>query len=147
MIAPAAVIAQARSWVGVPFLHQGRTRFAADCLGYIAAMMAELDSFTLLERLPWAYSRMPQRELADGIALVCRPIDLQPAALVLIQWPRTGFASHAGIYTGENLIHCSAPDGKVVEHGYGRPWTHRTASVWALPLVRYAMSASAGAPV
>jgi cell wall-associated NlpC family hydrolase len=137
VIAPAVAIAQARSWVGVRFLHQGRTRFGADCLGFVAAFMAELHSMTMLDHLPRAYSRLPQEELTAGLARYCREIDLQPAALVLIQWPGTGFGSHAGIYTGENLIHCSAPEGKVVEHGYGRPWTHRTVSVWALPLVTY----------
>lgn len=138
MITPQTVIAQARSWVGVRFLHQGRTRFGADCLGYIAAFMAELNSTTLLDHLPRAYSRLPRAELTDGLRGYCREIPLQPAALLLIQWPNTGFASHAGIYTGENLIHCSAPEGMVVEHSYGRPWTHRTMSVWALPLVAYA---------
>lgn len=137
MITPALVIAQARDWRGVKFLHQGRTRHGADCLGYIAGLMAELGSPTFLQYLPVNYARSAQPLLLERLAQVSREIPLQPAALVLIRWPKEAHPSHAAIYTGENLIHCTQENGKVVEHGYRGAWVKRTASIWALPLVGY----------
>ena len=137
MIAPETVIAQARDWCGVRFLHQGRSRFGADCLGFLAAMMAELGSMTFIRYLPANYGRDPQALLLEGLANLTREIPLQPGALVLIQWPHAKHPSHAGIFTGENFIHCTQSEGRVLEQGYRGPWVKRTAGVWALPEVTY----------
>lgn len=137
MIPAAALIAQARQWVGVPFIHQGRARHGADCLGFVAAMAAELGSRVLLEHLPGNYARDPQARLLNGMTDLCRTIDLEPAALVLFQFPQSKFPSHAAIYTGESIIHAFARVGKVVETTYGQPWLRLAHSVWALPLVVY----------
>lgn len=137
MIAPQAVIDQAREWVGVKFLHQGRTRFGADCLGFIAALMAELGSRGFLDNLPHNYARDPNALLLERLPDVSRQIELQPAALLLIQFPRAKLPSHAGIFTGKSIIHCYQIEGEVVEHTYGEPWIARTKSIWALPLVTY----------
>lgn len=137
MIPAAAVIECARSWVGVRFLHQGRTRFGADCLGFVAAMLAELGSPIGLELLPVNYSRMPGPRVLEVLTEYCRNIPLEPAALLAIQFPQAQFPSHAAIYTGESIIHCDQLSGGVREVTYGRPWTSRTKSIWALPLVVY----------
>jgi cell wall-associated NlpC family hydrolase len=137
VIEPAAVIAQARSWVGTRFLHQGRSRHGADCLGSIAAMMAELGSMTPLTYLPLNYARDPGPLLLQTLEALTHTIALQPAAFLLIQFPFAKYPSHGAIYTGENMIHCYASVGRMVEHGYRDPWAKRTVSIWALPLVMY----------
>lgn len=137
MIPPDDVISQSRRWLGVKFLHQGRTRNGADCLGFISAMLDELGSHTFMDNLPAQYARSPQHILMDSLQCLCRNIPLQPGALILFQWPRVAFPSHAAVYTGENLIHTDASIGKVVEHGYRGPWVTRTASIWAMPEVIY----------
>ena len=137
MIAAHEVIEQARAWVGVRFLHQGRTRNGADCLGSIAGIMAELGSMAPMNFLPLNYGRDPGPRLIQTLEEITREIPLQPAAFVLVKFPHAKHASHGAIYTGENLIHCFAGAGKVVEHGYRDPWVKRTVSVWALPLVIY----------
>lgn len=137
MIQPQQVIDQAREWLGVRFLHQGRSRSGADCLGFIAALMAELGSYTLLDHLPRNYGRMPQRLLPDGLEDLTYQIPLQPAAVCTIQFPKAQFPSHAGIFTGESFIHCYEAQKKIVEHGYRGPWVARTKTIWALPLVIY----------
>lgn len=137
MIAPAALIAQARQWLGVRFLHQGRTRLGCDCMGFIAGALAELNARTALALLPVNYGREPQALLIDTLTRCCQPIALQPGALVLIQWPQTADPSHAAIYTGSSLLHCYEAVGEVIEHGYRPPWTTRTASVWSLPEVQH----------
>ncbi len=137
MITPAQVIAQARNWVGVRYLHQGRSRSGCDCLGFIAAMMGELGEPRLLEWLPINYGREPQSLLIENLTAHTTQIELAPGALILIQWPLTEFASHAGIYTGESMIHAYESVAKVVEHGYRDPWVARTSGIWALPGVTY----------
>jgi cell wall-associated NlpC family hydrolase len=137
MIEPAEVIEHARTWVGVRFLHQGRSRNGADCLGFIAGMMAELGVTTPLEFLPKNYARNPQSLLRITLGSMTREIPLQPAAFVLIKFPFAKEAGHGAIYTGTSLIHSFAGVGRVVEHGYGQPWLKRTDSIWAVPLVMY----------
>jgi cell wall-associated NlpC family hydrolase len=137
VIAPDQLVFQARQWAGVPFLHQGRTRHGCDCLGYIAGCLSELDTTAALELLPVNYGREPQSLLIDILTEHSRQIPLQQGALLLIQWPRTEFASHAAIYTGFSMLHSYEAVGKVVEHGYRAPWPQRTVSIWALPDVAY----------
>jgi cell wall-associated NlpC family hydrolase len=137
VIAASAVIEQAREWIGVRFLHQGRTRNGADCLGSIAGIMAELGSNVPMQCLPINYGRDPGPALIQTLAEISREIPLQPAAFVLVKFPNAKYPSHGAIYTGENLIHCFEGVGRVVEHGYREPWIRRTVSYWALPLVVY----------
>lgn len=100
-------------------------------------MLAEIGSPTFLDNLPANYARSPQSVLLEQLTRLCRNIPLQPAALILFQWPMVKFPSHAAIYTGENMIHSFEAQKKVVEHGYRGPWVKRTASIWALPEVIY----------
>lgn len=137
MIAPADLVIKAREWLGVPFLHQGRTHLGCDCLGFIAGVLNELGSTTLLAHLPNNYRRDPQALLVDGLEALCRRIELQAGALVLIRFPEMAHPSHAAIYTGKSLIHAYQTAGKVVEHNYGEPWVRQTDSIWAAPLVVY----------
>ncbi len=134
---PAALIAQAREWVGVKFLHQGRTRLGCDCLGLIAGVLGELGDTVALAALPQGYGRDPQAQLLERLTSTTTIAPLQAGVLLLIQWPQTEFPSHAAIYTGSSMIHSYAAVGKVVEHGYREPWVRRTVSVWALPSVAY----------
>lgn len=137
MVPASAVVAQAREWRDVRFLHQGRSRAGADCIGFIAAMAAELDLLTLLLALPNNYARAPQALLLDGLGRLTTQCELQPGALLLINLPFMPYPSHVAIYTGVSMIHSNSMLGEVVEHAYGRPWTTRTHSVWAIPGVTY----------
>lgn len=137
MIDAQAVIDNAREWLGVPFLHQGRSRHGADCLGFIAACLNELGSHVFLDYLPRNYARNPQALLMTGLNELTREIELQPAALIVIKFPLHAYPSHAAIYTGASMIHCDQASRGVVEHGYREPWLKRTTSIWALPGVMY----------
>lgn len=137
MITSDALIEQAREWVGVRFLHQGRSRAGADCIGFIASVLAELGETAAIFALPHNYSRAPQALLMEGVQQLATRCDLMPGTLLLIKLPMTDHPSHAAIYTGVSMIHSDGMHGAVVEHGYGRPWDKRTDSVWALPGVAY----------
>lgn len=99
--------------------------------------MAELGSSTLLDNLPINYARDPQLLLVDGLKDLTREIELEPGALILFQFPKASFPSHAAIYTGESMIHAHEPNQKVIEHGYRAAWLKYTRGFWALPLVVY----------
>lgn len=137
MVTGDQVIAQAREWVGVRFLHQGRSRAGADCIGFVAALCAELGLMTPLAALPNNYARAPAAQLIEGLERLAGRCELKPGALLLIKLPLTAYPSHAAIYTGSSMIHSDGMRGCVVEHSYGRPWTNRTDSVWTLPGVTY----------
>lgn len=140
MIAPDILIAQAREWCApkVRFLHQGRSRHGADCLGYIGALLGELGSDVVLKYLPINYARSPQALLIEGLAALSREIALQPGALLIFRWPLEQHASHAAIYTGQTMIHCYQSVGGVVEHGFRGAWPKLCTGIWALPEVTYA---------
>ena len=131
------IVAQAREWIGVPYLHQGRSRVGCDCLGFIATMLNELGVDLALRNLPLNYGADPQELLVATLSRLCRNIALQPGALVAIKFPHGKFASHAAIYTGDSMIHCYRNVGKVVEHGYRGAWPRLAESIWAMPYVKY----------
>lgn len=130
-------MAEARTWVGVPFLHQGRSKSGVDCIGFVASVGAALGNHVFMDALPHNYARAPQARLVDGLAMYSSQVPLQAGAVLLIKWPFDKDASHAAIYTGESIIHCFEAERKVVEHGYSIPWPNRTVSIWAMPGVIY----------
>lgn len=138
MTTPEALIEEARTWVGVPFRHQGRSRLGVDCAGFIVETLRATNALPPEFEDATAYGRMSSRELGDVVRRYCTPIPKpEPGALLLIRWPREHVASHVALFTGENLIHCYATVGKVVEHGYRGMWLKLSESWWRLPGVAY----------
>lgn len=137
MIEVGTLIENYREWLGVRFLHQGRSRLGCDCLGFVAGGAAEVGSSVFLDNLPIDYGRDPQAILLEKLEALTRKIELQAGCLITIQWPQTKFASHGAIYTGTSIIHAYAGNSKVIETTYGRQWIARTTAAWAIPLVKY----------
>lgn len=140
MILPSEVIAQARTWIGVPFRHQGRGRLGVDCAGFLVELMKAAGELPRDYEEPPNYGRAPARELIEVVRRYCGPAARAPrfpGALVLIRWPRDRQPSHVGLCTGVTLIHCYQREGGVVEHGYRGPWERVTHSLWRLPGVAY----------
>jgi cell wall-associated NlpC family hydrolase len=132
---PADVIAEARSYLGVPFRHQGRDHRGIDCVGVPIAVGRTLG----LWPHDWdtaTYGRLPTGELIARVAEKCRRITAPvPGSLIVIAW--TKLAAHTAICTGETMIHAYESVGCVVEHGYRGRWIRMTHSAWALPGVSY----------
>jgi cell wall-associated NlpC family hydrolase len=132
---PDTVIAEARSYVGVPFRHQGRDRRGLDCVGLVLVVGQTLGLFPRALDLA-RYGRLPSGELMLRVQEHCRPLAAaQPAALVIVAWTRV--AAHVALCTGPTLIHAYQSVGCVVEHGYRARWLRMTHSAWALPGVDY----------
>jgi cell wall-associated NlpC family hydrolase len=132
----------ARSWIGVPFHHQGRSRAGIDCAGLPEAILREAGCLPDHYSQSANYGRRPSAELAAALNEWCLPVDnLEPGVIITIRWPKTQDASHVAIYTGKDLIHAYRPSkkraGGVVMHPFVTPWVERHVGTWKLPGVIY----------
>lgn len=130
----AAIAACARSWVGVPFRHQGRSRNGVDCAGLVIGVLSECNALPPRFRDIRGYGRAPQRALADLVTASTVPVEA-PAdgVIVLIRWPGEAFASHVAICAGPNIVHAYMRVRAVVEHGYRGAWIRDTVGLRAVP--------------
>lgn len=136
MIPAQRLIDEARSWVGVPFLHQGRSRQGIDCIGLVLVAMwrtgALSESYHVAD-----YGRLPHKDrLLNALRLDCARIEHPvPGCLVGIRWTRS--VAHVALCTGPTIIHSYEGVGCVVEHSYASRWVRMTHSLWALPGIEY----------
>lgn len=125
------VVETARTWLGIPFAHQGRNRHGVDCIGFVAAVFDELGDDTFLRNLPPDYARAPRAELLEGLKKFAIQVEAPlPGDIVLIKWPAAAHPSHVAIVTGPTLVHCYQGAGRVVEHGFRAQWARRAHSYW-----------------
>ena len=134
----AEVVREARTWVGVPFRHQGRDRSGVDCGGIIAVVLRELGALPDGFDLVGYPHRQSVESIEPNIQAHCTVLpEPVPGALIAIRFQRT--ITHVGIYTDtDTLIHALEKHGRVIEHGFRGMWkTRYAAGYWALPGVRY----------
>lgn len=139
MTTASAVIAAARSYLGVPWVHQGRSRQGLDCAGLAVRVARDLQ---LSDFDVFGYGRLPdgaslQRALEEAR---CTPYRLEPGALVLMRFRRE--PQHLAIvgdylHGGLSLIHGLSTAAAVVEHRLDDAWRKRIVSAWAIPGVSY----------
>lgn len=148
MISADALIAAARSLVGVRYVHQGHGPHGVDCIGFVtyAAELAGLDVVASLprragERAPnfFKYARTPQPLALEYLTRWAKPTPAPVAGgLVFFTFPRETHPSHLAIFTRDaTIVHSLARAGRVAETRYGAPWTRLTHSCWRLPGVVY----------
>lgn len=146
---PAAVTAEFRGWLGVPWVHQGRTRHGIDCAGLIVCALGNLGLLPPAFPDPIAYTREPQPDLARLVERFCCWTETaQEGCLVLLRWAPSQPASHLAYCTGRNIVHAYSRQvgrtrdrptqrGHVLEHRYGEPWLRQTVGCYLLPGVEY----------
>ena len=119
MVSRAEVVAEARSWAGVRWVHQGRGRTGIDCIGLVVVVRRELGIGDY--DIP-SYPRTP-----DGTFLAhffnaggtrVEILKAQPADLLLFKEARS--PCHVGIITQRNgdllyIAHAHANRHKVLE--------------------------------
>ncbi|WP_197915855.1 NlpC/P60 family protein [Thiosulfatihalobacter marinus] len=139
----ARVVAEARSWIGTPYVHQAARKGAGtDCLGLIRGVWRHLYGEEP-ERAP-AYSRdwsEPQGDerlwAAARRHLLARPLDtLAPGGVVLFRMKAGCVAKHLGVVaqTGANasFVHAYSGHG-VVESPMSAPWRRRVVACFEFP--------------
>lgn len=131
-------VARARTWLDVPFHHQGRSRLGTDCAGYIECLILEAGLAPPGYSAPRNYARRPQAQLKQVLDEYLDPTTKAgPGVIVLICFPQEAFASHVAVCTGPNIIHCYERVKKVVEHGYREPWLRWTAGFYRVRGLTY----------
>lgn len=132
-VTAAQVIACAREYQGVRWLHQGRGRGGLDCVGLILCVMTDLQ-LPIPEDVRSNYGRAPTGELLQKVAQYCTRLEQAEAgALILIRWPGEQTPSHAAIRTELGIIHAYKNHLGVKEHGYRAKWPQWSDSIWRLP--------------
>ena len=120
-----AIVAEARTWLGVPWRHQGRSRAGVDCAGLVVLVARALE---LADHDSTAYGRRAQgqgfvehfRGHMDGIAVTqAKPGD------VLVFADQT-YPCHCGFLTERlgrpHLLHAHATRRQVIEESYAGEW-------------------------
>lgn len=132
---PAEIVAEARTWEGVPFRHQGRSRLGVDCIGYFVCMLRARGLLPTDFRDNPCYGRAPNTsEFHDTVERFCTPIhETEDGCLITIRWPQAKWPSHAAIVEGRYMIHAYERVGRVVRCGYGEPWLRLTHGIYRLP--------------
>lgn len=135
----AAFIAEARTYLRVPFRHTGRSRRGVDCVGLVAVALAAVGREVDDRR---DYGRDPVRDgLRDVlVAHFGDPIadEPQPGDVALMRWHEASgvpLFNHVGILTdyplgGLALLHALHSNREVVEHRLAGPWPRRVVEVY-----------------
>ena len=138
---PTEIITEARTWLGTPYRHQGRTKgIEIDCIGLPICVAQVLrlkpaEFFLMIAKEYRAYSRA---SLGNSLYNACKRFvpevlksELQPSDIVLFLMDKE--LRHAGILTKNNtIIHAYAEVGKCVEHVYSKDWQLSTYAVFRM---------------
>ena len=118
----AELIAQARTYLGVRYRHQGRTRDGADCVGLLVAI-AEDFGYTIPYSTNYDF-RPDMNVFTHGVLSYCDEVtvgDQLPGDIGLFRLTRGRW--HTGIFTERDImLHSSMKDRKVVEHRLDASW-------------------------
>lgn len=140
MTTRADIVAEARAWVGVPYLHQGRSRAGTDCGGLIGGVAVAQG---VIPASWWAdvfdpqfggYGRLPAQ---DTLRRICRSFMAQvegppePADVLLMRFKRE--PQHLAVCCGATLVHALNGASKVCEHGFTERWRGRVVEVYRMP--------------
>jgi NlpC/P60 family putative phage cell wall peptidase len=138
-----AVIAEARLWIGTPYLHQASVRGAGtDCLGLLRGVWRSVFG-TEPETVPaytpdWAEPSRQEvlLEAAKRRLVPCRIDEAQTGDVLLFRMREGSIAKHLGLQseTGDHprFIHAYTGYG-VIESSLSTPWQRRIAARFAFP--------------
>lgn len=110
-----AIVTEARSWIGVPFRHQGRTRRGVDCAGLAVCVGVACGVLAVPGREMLRYG-LPPNPRHIGQMLDALGVQVQAAEPGDVLWfghPRA--PTHLGIWTGASIIHADNSSGRVHE--------------------------------
>ena len=126
-----SIVTAARSYVGTPFLHQGRTAKGLDCVGLCIRVAHDLK---LTQFDIDGYSRVPSGRMMQRIlAEQCERIDIQdilPGDILHMAFEDE--PQHLAIVTDKGIIHANGNRG-VVEHWLDAEWHYRIRGAYRLP--------------
>jgi len=123
----------ARSMVGVPYKHHGRSRQGVDCVGLIVVVAEEL-GIELQGHTD--YKKVPNPDtLLKGILTHCtrtRGLSITPGNIALMEFSTVTGATHVGIITDLGILHAHEVRGYVAEHRINDQWRKRIKATFSI---------------
>ena len=144
-----AIVEAARRYIGVPFVHQGRSSRGLDCVGLLWLAYADcgvhLDPHRSYPGEPDTAELVLRITASLGNPVVVSPVrssDLQLGDVVLLVLPREKNPHHVGLVAnyplgGFSLIHAHSmakPRGRVIEHRLANDHVSRITHVFRRPV-------------
>lgn len=139
----ARIVAEARGWIGTPYLHQASVKGAGtDCLGLLRGVWRAVigPEPEAVPAYTWDWAEPSGQEVLLGAALRwLRPkalTDAAPGDVLLFRMRDGGIAKHVGIAArigpAPTFIHAYTGHG-VLESPLSGPWARRVVARFAFP--------------
>lgn len=131
MTTRADVVAEALTWVDVPYKHAGRNRFGIDCAG-VVIKVAHGTGLSMHDTTNYTQSPEPHEFLREVKGHLDRKHkrDLMPGDVIVFRGLRV--PCHMGILDAEgNVIHAYKPAGKVLREAYVNRMERFAVSAWS----------------
>lgn len=123
-------VAEARKWLGVPWVHQGRNRHGVDCIGLLLVVCRSLglSSYDVT-----GYGRSPNADFMrrECDRLMNRTHDPQPGDVLIMRFSRE--PQHVLIRTDHGVIHSWSVAKRVVEVRMPDAWSRRIVAAYTVP--------------
>lgn len=136
MIPAERIAEEARSWLGVPFMHQGRSRRGVDCAGLVIVVGRAVGGFAP----DWDFRNYQRQENPRQMIRLMnehllRRVDGEPERVgdIVVMHPKGSTSWHMGIVVGATVINAWSRAGKVVEHPLQFEWVYRRRGVYCYP--------------
>jgi NlpC/P60 family putative phage cell wall peptidase len=137
----ATIVAEARAWLGTPYVHQASLRGAGtDCLGLVRGVWRAVSGHEP-ERPPaytpdWGEAAGQELLLAAALRWMVPSAADAPGDVLLLRMREGAVAKHLGIATqvgrSPRFVHAYTGHG-VVESAFSAPWARRLAGRFAFP--------------
>ena len=133
------IVAAARSWIDVPYKHQGRSRKGLDCVGLLVAVAETLGHPVTA---PTAYSDTPKgwqlvKPCDEQLWKPARQNTLLPGDLAVFTGWHPAEPQHFAFIgdhaTGATIIHSFSKFKRVMEQPWNRVWQTRFVCLYNLP--------------
>lgn len=135
------VLAEARTWIGTPYVHQASTKGAGtDCLGLVRGIWRALygcEPQAIPAYTPdWSEPSRDETLFEAATAHMSRVVDADIGDVILFRMKSGAVAKHLGIVSAvgaaPRFIHAYSGHG-VVESPFSAPWQRRAAAYFRFP--------------
>jgi len=129
---PAQLIAEARTWLGTPFVaNQSCKQVGADCIGMIAGAAMAIG---MVIRYRSNYPQRPDGSLHKELSAQMLPVacaDMRPGDVLTMDMSRDGGEPHhLALFTGQTIIHAYTQARKCVEQPYVDFWQKKVRRIY-----------------